>query len=442
MHKALLIQLARFGDLVQSKRLIKSLLARGELHLCLDHSLVPLARLLYPQAITHGLDAHGTAGLKASSNPGSNTGATDKAEQNALPLSLLAGPDRASLDALAAHKFDLVYNLNHSGLNLALARLFPPDSIEGHYVQDGQALRSPWLDLAFRWTGQRLLAPLNLMDFWAYFCNEPIAPQAVNPPARAGGRGLGLVLAGRQARRSLPPETLAQCARIAFEACNGPPVFLFGGKSEQPLARALLRHFPGAMLEKTRNLSGKTDWAGLVEALEGLDCLLSPDTGVMHLAAHLGTPVQAFFLSSAWCFETGPYGAGHQVWQACTDCLPCLEAAPCTLDTQCLAPFGHRGFFAALSNALKQKQLAGQGEFAPYLLHLESVLDESGTTWKLLQGQDPHEAQRKALRAAVAEYLGTGPDSLPNNKLAALLYDERDWMRTLLDPASGRRRQA
>ena len=36
-----------------------------------------------------------------------------------------------------------------------------------------------------------------------------------------------------------------------------------------------------------------------------LDVLLTPDTGIMHLAAHLGVPVFAFFLSSAWCHETG-----------------------------------------------------------------------------------------------------------------------------------------
>ncbi|MDL2291428.1 ADP-heptose--LPS heptosyltransferase, partial [Desulfovibrio sp. OttesenSCG-928-F20] len=60
MRRVLLLQLARFGDLVQTKRLILSLAAQKntEVHLGLDRSLEALGNLLYPFAVIHPLPAH------------------------------------------------------------------------------------------------------------------------------------------------------------------------------------------------------------------------------------------------------------------------------------------------------------------------------------------------------------------------------------------------
>ena len=59
MPTFLVIQLARFGDLVQTKRLIRTLCARGETHLCVDAGLRDLAALLYPEAVIHAIPVHG-----------------------------------------------------------------------------------------------------------------------------------------------------------------------------------------------------------------------------------------------------------------------------------------------------------------------------------------------------------------------------------------------
>jgi ADP-heptose:LPS heptosyltransferase len=415
MTHALVIQLARLGDLVQTKRLVLTLAAEHSTHLCVDRSLAPLARLLYPQTRVHPIAAHGGS------------------------LNEVMDFNRPAFAALAAETFSCVYNLNHSPLNRALARLFPAEAVHGHYVDKGQALRSPWVDLAFRWTTQRRLSPMNLADFWAFLHPAPLPPHEINPVARPGGKGLGVVLAGREARRSLPPHILAPCVRAAFSSLDGPDLYLLGTQSEHALARDLTRRFSSAMLDKVRNLCGKTDWTDLIEALAGLDCLLSPDTGTMHLAAHLGVPVQAFFLSSAWCHETGPYGAGHLVWQANTDCLPCLESAPCTLDMRCLAAFTQHGFLSAFATTLGKGALSGAQSLPPQILHLESALDVLGSTWKLRQGSDPHNMQRNALRALLGEQLALAPCRGGQAQQAARLYREKDWMLTRLAPQSGMR---
>ena len=414
MTHALVIQLARFGDLVQTKRLLLTLAAEHGTHLCVDRSLAPLARLLYPRTTVHPIAAHGGS------------------------LAEVASFNRTAFADLAAERFHCVYNLNHSPLNRALARLFPPESVRGHYADNGQDLRSPWVDLAFRWTAQRRLSPLNLADFWAFLHPNPLPPHKVNPAAHPGGRGLGIVLAGREARRSLPLHILAPCVHAAFHSLDGPDIYLLGAQGEHPLARGLTRRLSAAMLDKVHNLCGTTDWRDLIDALAGLDCLLSPDTGVMHLAAHLGTPVQAFFLSSAWCHETGPYGAGHRVWQANTECLPCLESTPCTLDVRCLDAFAQPGFLSTFAKTLGKGVLAGAHGLPQQIQHLESALDILGSTWQIRQGDDPQGAQRMALRALLGEYLGLAPCQR-QAQAAAPLYQEEDWMLTRLAPRSGMR---
>lgn len=399
MQKYLVIQLARFGDLIQTKRLILTLQRDGEVHLCVDRSLQVLAGLVYPGVVVHTVSAHGAVSPAAS-----------LAEHG------------ATFAALAAERFDGVYNLNHSPLNLAMAALFAPETVHGHRLERGQAVRSRWVRMAFRWTAWRRVAPLNLVDFWAALAPDPIAPGLVNPVATRGGQGIGVVLAGRESRRSLPPDVLATCLRAVFESYSGPRVVLLGSKAERPLARQLLQHLTPAMLDRVDDRVGRTDWHGLADSLAGLDTLLTPDTGTMHLAAHLGVPVQAFFLSSAWCHETGPYGLGHRVWQATLDCLPCAEVQPCPIGVQCLAPFRSPELLRFLSGRPDHRFPAG-------MLGMVASMDSVGSTWLPVFGDDAFTPRRRELRALVGEYLGLfAGEGLHDHALAELLFHETDWM--------------
>lgn len=424
MAQYLVIQLARFGDIVQTKRLMLTLLAQGTVHLCVDASLAELARMVYPTAQVYSVLAHGS------------------------PQGQAFVHNTAVFARLEAMCFDKVYNLNHSGLNLALARLFAPDSVCGYAMYDGQAVHSPWVRMAFGWTEERRLAPLNLADFWAYFAPEPVPPSAVNPVAQGQGRGLGVVLAGRESRRSLPPHVLGPCVYAAFEALGGVPIYLFGTAAEKPLARQLLRHLPGVALDKVHNLAGRTQWQDLAQALTGLDALLTPDTGTMHLAAHLGVPVRAFFLSSAWCFETGPYGLGHRLWQAHTECVPCLESAPCVLHTACGQPFAGAAFLRSVARHVGADSL-GKGRQQEWLreaasplqevMLVRSTLDALGTNWQkvdatVLSGtlDDAFAPRREALRLLLQEYVQAGQPNASGcacyPELVEKLYAESEWL--------------
>lgn len=72
------------------------------------------------------------------------------------------------------------------------------------------------------------------------------------------------------------------------------------------------------------NFAGETTLKELAALYERAELLVTTDTGPMHIAAAVGTPVVAIFGPTApW--RTGPYGKGHQIVRAEIDCSPCLK---------------------------------------------------------------------------------------------------------------------
>ena len=402
MAHHLVIQLARFGDLLQTKRLLLSLAAEpnSTVHLAVDTSLVPLARLIYPFAEVHGLRAHG-----------SGTHMADVFREN-----------RDVFAILASTPFNSIYNLNFTGMSLAMAGLFDPDIVRGYSRRNGQILRSTWLRMAYRWMTDRRSAPMNLVDLWGHFHPDPIPAAAVNPKAMIGKIGRILVVpAGREARRSLPAEVLAPLVDVVFAARGGPEIVLAGSAAERPFARKLTRLLRPIVAGNVTDTCGTTSLSDLVEIVEGSDLVLTPDTGIMHLAAHLGVAVKAFFLSSAWCFETGPYGEGHTIFQVTRTCAPCVESAQCPFDTTCLVPFSE----TAVRRLLLDK---APGPWPDNLAYLESRNDAFGCDYAVVHGSVPESSSRESLRALLAEYAAAPLGRAIPAWAAENIFHESDWM--------------
>ncbi len=397
---ALVIQLARFGDLLQTKRLVKSLQASSVVHLALDRSLAELAGIVYPGVVVHGLDAHFSPAIQNK----------DVFRRNFKVIS-----------EIAENKFDLVVNLNFSGLNFSLVRLFDPSRVRGYINHSGQETRHSWTRLYFRLTSYRKLSALNLMDFWGLFAPDPLSPDLVNPVASDKGQGLGIVLAGRDPRRSIPASTLAGMAGIFRNRVNSSRIVLLGSKAEIPLAREFRDLAGKAQTAEIEDLTGKTALKDLPEVLGSLEMLLTPDTGTMHLAAHMGTRITAFFISSAFCFETGPYGPGHRVFQTMPGCAPCIESRKCKFDLICHEILKSRSTFRAL-----WKDLDFTGEDAAVF---NSFLDDLGVNYRPVQGLDKLADKRKALRELIRRHLGYSPvkTDIPP-EISNMFFHEQQWM--------------
>ncbi|MBU4463325.1 MAG: glycosyltransferase family 9 protein, partial [Proteobacteria bacterium] len=96
---------------------------------------------------------------------------------------------------------------------------------------------------------------------------------------------------------------------------------IFTGSQEDSEA---IEHIISNMKTRAANLAGRTDLKTLAALYEKASIVVSTDTGPMHLAAAIGTPVVALFGPTApW--RTGPFGPGHKIIRADLECSPCFK---------------------------------------------------------------------------------------------------------------------
>lgn len=124
---------------------------------------------------------------------------------------------------------------------------------------------------------------------------------------------------------------------------HGMRVVFTGGAEDVAMVADIQRRMTAASL----NLAGKTSLTMLAALLEMSVCLVTTDTGPMHLAAAVGTPVVALFGPTApW--RTGPYGHGHQVIRTGTGCSPCFKRHCRFGDRHCMTGISVPDVMAAL----------------------------------------------------------------------------------------------
>jgi heptosyltransferase I len=116
-----------------------------------------------------------------------------------------------------------------------------------------------------------------------------------------------------------PAEHFAQAADLLAREGLGPVVFI-GGRSEREDAarvRSLMR-------SQSVDFTGQTEVGLLPTLLRQAAVLVTNDSGPMHIAAAVGTPVVALF-GPTDPVRTGPYGDGHSVLTHDVACRPCLS---------------------------------------------------------------------------------------------------------------------
>ena len=176
---------------------------------------------------------------------------------------------------------------------------------------------------------------------------EPLAPQLAVTPAEmeAARKKFGLENINRPIfglnpgaeygpAKRWPVENFIAAAKEIQQRTNC-TWLLFGGKSDQPLAARIesaIRHPPSAI-----NLAGQTSLRELMALLKLCRVLLTNDTGPMHVAAALGTPVVVPFGSTSPEL-TGPGLPGdrrHRLLKSDAPCSPCF-LRECPIDFRCM----------------------------------------------------------------------------------------------------------
>jgi ADP-heptose:LPS heptosyltransferase len=336
----LVINLMRFGDLIQTTPVVRCLRRQhpgGRITLAAKDLFLEAARLL------PGVD-------RLLSFPSVNL---------AMLLDQEGGwPEAAQrLGGWLRESFprppDLVINLTPNSLGSILAYATGARETRGMAAYPTWELgtRPDWASYALVVSRARQANPFNLVDL--FLREGGLTPdgrglEVAVPPVderKAGEflRGLnlpgetklvGLFPGASRPERQWPPDRLARTARLLLQnqACH---FFIFGSAKESHLGEAIAQQLP---LQATTTLCGQTTPALLAAYLKRLDLLITNDTGPMHLAAAVGTPILALFLASARVQDTGPAGRGHVILEPGLDCHPCLHPCPQPRCHQAISP--------------------------------------------------------------------------------------------------------
>jgi lipopolysaccharide heptosyltransferase II len=153
--------------------------------------------------------------------------------------------------------------------------------------------------------------------------------------------------AARPARNWFP-ERFASLADRVIDELDAQVIFV-GGNEDRELVRRVLAD----MRNKAVSFAGDLSITESAALLARCRCLVSADTGPLHLATAVQTPVVGLF-GSTDPRRTGPIGRGHQVIIKSLDCVPC-ESKHCPLGTRaCMADITVDEVFKAVENVLKK----------------------------------------------------------------------------------------
>jgi lipopolysaccharide heptosyltransferase I len=241
--------------------------------------------------------------------------------------------------ALARSPRRVGYDRTREGSYLVLTERVPPYDPEAHAVWR-------YLNLA-HYLGAPAAIPPALPRFRlgldAGVDLGPLLPEA-------GRRPLAVLHPGARWTSKLWPA--AGWARLAqwLRAEKGFQVAVTGAVADRDLAAQIC----AGRRQPAINLAGRTSLAELAGVLKAARLAVTTDTGAMHLAAALSTPVVALFGPTApW--RTGPWGDGHQIVRLELPCSPCFKRQ-CP-DPSCLRDLPVAMVEAACEKILSQREV-------------------------------------------------------------------------------------
>jgi len=191
---------------------------------------------------------------------------------------------------------------------------------------------------------------------------QPSAPQLPSPAAPAPGADLLARLGGapfvvlhpgsQKPSRRWPAERFAELARRLLAARPDLHVVVTGVAEEAPLAARVVEGLDPALRERCLTLAGATDLPQLFWILAQARLAVCNDTGVMHAARALGTPLVAL-LGPENDRYWGPHPAGFGLAVALGNAVPCAPCARWECQPHfCMRSLGVDEAFEAVSRLL------------------------------------------------------------------------------------------
>ena len=119
------------------------------------------------------------------------------------------------------------------------------------------------------------------------------------------------------------------------------PSFVLWGRGESPLADRVAAASEGAAVR-----APETTLGDLLAAAKGAALMVSGDTGPVHLAAAVGTPIVGLY-GPTWPERNGPWDAADEVVSRATTCV-CHHKRECQTGRMCINEITVDEVFAAV----------------------------------------------------------------------------------------------
>jgi ADP-heptose:LPS heptosyltransferase len=337
VRRILVVNLTRFGDLLQTSPVIVGLRAQhpgARITALVPRNFVDVAEGLPAVDDVRPFDFDGLARLLLAGK------SADIRAAYAIVEGLVA--------ELRAERFDLAVNYSSSRMSAVLLGLVGATDTRGWTMTpDGHRLIThPWSRVFSGSCLHRRQQPFNLVDYYKRAAGVVGGPQRLffDVPAAARARAaellaaegapegtplVALQLAASREVRRWPTASFVALGRALHERL-GARMVLIGGGGDRPYAEEVA----AALGPMAIDVCGRTSIAELGAVLERSRVLVTGDTGPMHMAVAVGTPVVSLFFGPALPFDTGPYGADHLCLHADVPCAPCGHSVTC-LDPFC-----------------------------------------------------------------------------------------------------------
>lgn len=189
--------------------------------------------------------------------------------------------------------------------------------------------------------GERISKLDHYLKFAGYLGMEPTPPKwdfnltaeeqaSVERHVGKSGSPFAVLFAGArwESKRWFPAQ-VAECADSLRQE-HGLEIVLLGSSSDQELAEEACARAGARLI----NLVGRTSLREAIALIQRARVAVGPDTGLMHVAAAVGTPVVSLW-GATRPERAGPYGFAHLAVQGKAPCVPC-ERRTCSIDRVCM----------------------------------------------------------------------------------------------------------
>ena len=402
-QQVLLINITRMGDLVQMGTLLQRLQHEwpgAAVDLVVDQRFAPVAKLLPHLRHIVSFDFHRLV--------------DESRAQTKDVVTLYQDMVRWAAPLVEA-RYDRVVNLTFNRRSGLLTSYVGAKDIRGIAApKDGDVtIHNPWMAYLTDVHHERRFNHFNLVDIYALGGSGigPFAPLSLTlaPDTAQWARdflashvGAQISWVAVQVGASDPmkawrPELFGQT--LAALSRQAPVGYVFIGTEEERkaihLAQTTYRQQGGTA--PLCDAVGKTSLPQLAAVLSQCRLLLTNDTGPMHLAVGVGTPVIDLSVGHVDFRETGPYGPGHWMVQPDLGCAPCGfdkvcfhhackdRLVPEQIASLCLHVLAGAAFPQSITGARIYRSCADEDGLGSTQLHAgreDSVIEWYGRFWR------------------------------------------------------------